>query len=155
MGIFDFGKSVGEALFGSNETDNKEREAKIQTYVKSLDLKVEDLETDVDGSNVSIKGTCPSPADREKLILAVGNVEGIEKVDDKIEVEKKVESQSEPTFYTVKSGDTLSKISQKYYDDPAKYDVIFQANRPMLKDPNEIYPGQALRIPNTESQVRA
>ena len=49
--------------------------------------------------------------------------------------------------YTVKSGDTLSKISRQFYGDANKYHQIFEANRPMLKDPNEIYPGQKLRIP--------
>ena len=49
--------------------------------------------------------------------------------------------------YTVASGDTLSKIAQKYYGDPALYTKIFQANRDVLSDPNKIFPGQKLRIP--------
>ena len=51
------------------------------------------------------------------------------------------------TFYTVVSGDSLSKIAKKHYGDASKYPVIFDANRPMLKDPDKIYPGQVLRIP--------
>jgi nucleoid-associated protein YgaU len=49
--------------------------------------------------------------------------------------------------YTVVSGDTLSKIAQKYYGDPALYTKIFEANRDVLRDPNKIMPGQKLRIP--------
>ena len=49
--------------------------------------------------------------------------------------------------HVVVAGDTLSKIAQKYYGDPALYDKIFQANRDVLKDPNKIYPGQKLKIP--------
>ena len=49
--------------------------------------------------------------------------------------------------YTVKSGDTLSKIAKEMYGEANKYDQIFQANQPMLKDPDKIYPGQVLRIP--------
>jgi nucleoid-associated protein YgaU len=49
--------------------------------------------------------------------------------------------------HVVQSGDTLSKIAQKYYGDPALYDKIFQANRDVLKDPNKIFPGQKLKIP--------
>ena len=45
------------------------------------------------------------------------------------------------------SGDNLSKIAKKFYGDANKYPVIFEANKPMLKDPNKIYPGQNLRIP--------
>jgi nucleoid-associated protein YgaU len=51
------------------------------------------------------------------------------------------------TFYTVKSGDTLSKIAAEHYGAANKYTVIFEANRPMLTDPDKIYPGQTLRIP--------
>jgi nucleoid-associated protein YgaU len=49
--------------------------------------------------------------------------------------------------YTVQSGDTLSKIAQKYYGDAALYSKIFEANRDQLKDPNRIFPGQKLKIP--------
>jgi nucleoid-associated protein YgaU len=49
--------------------------------------------------------------------------------------------------YTVVSGDTLSGIAQKMYGSAGKYQQIFKANQPMLKDPDHIYPGQVLRIP--------
>lgn len=56
-----------------------------------------------------------------------------------------------PNAYTqiheVHAGDTLSKIAQKYYGDPALYKDIFEANRDVLKDPNKIFPGQKLKIP--------
>ena len=48
------------------------------------------------------------------------------------------------------SGDTLSAIAQKYYGNAMKYPVIFEANKPMLSDPDKIYPGQVLRIPPLE-----
>jgi Uncharacterized protein containing LysM domain len=47
----------------------------------------------------------------------------------------------------VKSGDTLSGIAKEVYGNAGKYHQIFEANRPMLKDPDHIYPGQVLRIP--------
>ncbi len=49
--------------------------------------------------------------------------------------------------YTVKSGDTLSKIAKEMYGEAGKYPQIFEANKPMLEDPDKIYPGQVLRIP--------
>ena len=49
--------------------------------------------------------------------------------------------------YTVQAGDNLSKIAKQFYGNPNKYPVIFEANKPMLKDPDKIYPGQKLRIP--------
>jgi nucleoid-associated protein YgaU len=49
--------------------------------------------------------------------------------------------------YTVKKGDTLSKISKQFYGDANAYKRIFDANRDQLKDPDKIQPGQELRIP--------
>ena len=49
--------------------------------------------------------------------------------------------------YTVEKGDTLSGIAKKMYGNANKYPQIFEANKPMLKDPDKIYPGQVLRIP--------
>ena len=70
--------------------------------------------------------------------------------DDRLEVvAPKAEAPAEKpaVFYTVKSGDTLSKIAKEQYGDAQKYPAIFEANKPMLSDPNKIYPGQLLRIP--------
>jgi nucleoid-associated protein YgaU len=49
--------------------------------------------------------------------------------------------------YTVVSGDTLSGIAQKYYGDANAWPVIFEANRNQIQDPDHIFPGQVLRIP--------
>jgi LysM repeat protein len=50
--------------------------------------------------------------------------------------------------YTVRAGDTLSKISREFYGDPSQYTKIFNANRNVLADPNKISPGQDLLIPD-------
>lgn len=54
---------------------------------------------------------------------------------------------SAPARYTVKSGDTLSGIADRYYADQRQYPAIFQANRVILTNPNQIRPGQVLTIP--------
>jgi nucleoid-associated protein YgaU len=56
-------------------------------------------------------------------------------------------SVNESKFYHVKPGDSLSKIAKQFYGDPNKYAAIFEANKPMLSDPDKIYPGQVLRVP--------
>ena len=56
-------------------------------------------------------------------------------------------ARAQSKFYAVKRGDTLSKIAKEFYGDGSKYPTIFEANKPMLKDPDLIYPGQMLRIP--------
>jgi nucleoid-associated protein YgaU len=49
--------------------------------------------------------------------------------------------------YTVKAGDTLSKIAREYLGDANGYMAIFEANRDQLSDPDKIKPGQVLKIP--------
>ena len=49
--------------------------------------------------------------------------------------------------YTVKAGDTLSKIAKQFYGSANEYMKIFEANQPLLNDPDKIYPGQELKIP--------
>ena len=101
----------------------------------------------VAGSTVTVSGKVGSQADRERIVLALGNTEGIAQVDDRLEVEA---TEPEATFYTVQSGDSLSKIAKEQYGNAMKYPVIFEANKPMLTDPDKIYPGQVLRIPPLE-----
>ena len=81
---------------------------------------------------------------KEKILLAVGNVEGVSGVDDKA---RSLGGGRESQFHTVKSGDTLSAISKTYYGTWRLYPEIFEANKPMLSHPDKIYPGQVLRIP--------
>jgi nucleoid-associated protein YgaU len=50
-------------------------------------------------------------------------------------------------YYTVQSGDTLSKLSQKFLGGPNKYMEIFNANKDQLSDPDKIQVGQKLKIP--------
>ena len=76
----------------------------------------------------------------------LGYTLGVATVDDRVKVFA-AEPEPEATMYTVKSGDSLSKIAKEFYGDAMRYPEIFEANKPMLKDPNKIYPGQVLRIP--------
>jgi nucleoid-associated protein YgaU len=80
----------------------------------------------------------------EKIVLCAGNVSGVAKVNNRMTTDK---SEAEAKYYTVVAGDNLSKISKAQYGDANKYMKIFEANKPMLKDPDKIYPGQVLRIP--------
>jgi nucleoid-associated protein YgaU len=68
----------------------------------------------------------------------------IQFVDDQLQV---VQPAPEARFYTVKRGDTLSKIAHAHYGNANPSPRIFAANRPLLRDPDELYPGQTLRIP--------
>ena len=147
MGLFDFVKDAGASLLqkvGIGGPDEKQLGEALTRNVKELGLEVQDLNIEVAGDVASVQGKTQSQADREKVVLAVGNTKGIAQVNDRLEVMK---AEPEAAFYTVVSGDTLSKIAKTHYGNPGKYPVIFEANRPMLTHPDKIYPGQKLRIP--------
>jgi nucleoid-associated protein YgaU len=152
MGLFSFLKKAGSSILKNDAEANAEKaeaaKAKrielLKSIVESTGLDVENLELEVDKDNVTVYGQVDSQSDKEKVVLVLGNVEGIASVDDRISV---VNPQPEAIFYEVKSGDSLSKIAKAHYGDAMKYMLIFEANQPMLKDPNLIYPGQVLRIP--------
>jgi len=154
MGLFSFLKNAGAKVFGKEEKEEmvtmSSEEFRLQklnllsSVVGALNLPIEDLSLDLDDDVVTVYGQAESQRDKEKVILALGNVEGVGAVDDRISV---VLPEPEADFYEVKSGDSLSKIAKAFYGDPMKYPEIFEANQPMLTDPNKIYPGQVLRIP--------
>jgi nucleoid-associated protein YgaU len=160
MGLFSFLKNAGTSVFGKASEAKPaaapaktsldvaaERAAKINALrelIQGLGLKVDNLESELADESVTIYGQTETQAEREKVILAAGNVNGISTVDDRISV---VVPEPEAQFHEVQPGDSLSKIAKKYYGDAMKYPAIFEANKPMLTDPDKIYPGQMLRIP--------
>ena len=144
MGLIDFVMDAGAKLLGGAKEDVAVRGSALVEHVNQMGLPVEDLVITVNDDTAVVRGKTESQEAREKVILAVGNTEGIARVDDQIEV---VTPEPEAKYYTVLSGDTLSKIAKEAYGDAMKYPVIFDANRPMLEDPDKIYPGQVLRIP--------
>ncbi len=152
MGLFSFIKSAGRVLgMGGDTVQDESKPAPpppaadaIQKELQALGLDAKDVKVEVQGDTVRLSGTAPDAATREKLILAAGNVAGIAKVEESVQA---AGAGPEPRFHTVAKGDTLSAIAQKYLGAAGKYPAIFEANKPMLKDPNKIYPGQVLRIP--------
>jgi nucleoid-associated protein YgaU len=118
----------------------------IADYIRTLKLDIENLQVtfDAPSGTVHVAGVAKDQATKEKVILSCGNIAGVEKVDESITVREA----SEPAqYHTVAKGDSLSAIAKEYYGDANKYQAIFEANKPMLQDPDKIYPGQSLRIP--------
>ncbi|MGB0499445.1 MAG: peptidoglycan-binding protein LysM [Rubricella sp.] len=139
MGLWNFVKNAGKSLFGGD--DAQPSAESLRAEVEELGLDATGLDITVEGDKVSIAGDAVDAETREKIILAVGNVEGIAAVEDN------AKNAPEPVFHTVAKGDTLWAISSKTLGSGARYMEIFEANRPMLSDPDKIYPGQMLRIP--------
>ncbi|EEB85228.1 LysM/phospholipid-binding domain protein [Roseobacter sp. GAI101] len=141
MGLWSFVKDAGKKIFGGD--DEKEVQgAALQDELKNLGLESEGLDIQVAGDKVTVSGKAVSQEMKEKVILAVGNVEGVAAVEEDIEG-----GDGDGTFHTVEKGDTLWAIAEKTLGNGARYTEIFEANKPMLTDPDKIYPGQMLRIP--------
>lgn len=147
MGLFTFVKDTGAKIFGMETSAEKAagKEDQIRTFVQKFDLPVQNFGVKVADDIATISGVATNQPTKEKVVLAVGNIDGIGKVDDQMTVTEAAEAAK---FYTVKGGDSLSKIAKEMYGDAQKYPQIFEANKPMLSHPDKIYPGQTLRIPS-------
>jgi nucleoid-associated protein YgaU len=144
MGVIDFLKNVGANMFGKGED-----EATTITNLLNTELpgKIQNLKVTFADGTVDLMGQCESQEVKEKAILLAGNIKGVGKVNDQYLTAPPAPPKEETEYYEVKPGDSLSKIAKKYYGNAAKYPVIFEANREVIKDANLIYPGQKLRIP--------
>jgi nucleoid-associated protein YgaU len=136
MGLWNFVKSAGRKLVGKDDLPTA---AILEKEVADLGLDTKGAEIKVDGDKVVVSGGDMTKEEREKVILAVGNVEGVAAVE--------ADTEDEPVFHEVKKCDTLWAIAEKTLGNGSKYNAIFEANRPMLSHPDKIYPGQVLRIP--------
>ncbi len=154
MGLFDFfRREFGEKV---SDTDTPTPD-QLKTHVSQMGLPTNGLDIQVADDTVTVRGAVASQEEKEKIAVALGNVKGVSKVDDQTAVVGSAQDQptmppsSQPgqqtQFHTVEKGDTLSAIAKQVYGDASAYNRIFEANKPMLKDPNKIYPGQVLRIP--------
>lgn len=177
MALWDFVKDAGKSIFGSEaeaaeaqpqpaaagkpalDDATKAKVAALEAEVKRLGLDSGDVHLRLRGDTVIVESKGADRETMEKLILAVGNIKGIAKVEADLPpapAAKTADAQSggvakapaaDPVFHTVKKGETLSAIAKEYLGSASKYNAIFEANRPMLSDPDKIYPGQTLRIP--------
>ncbi|MEC7120782.1 MAG: peptidoglycan-binding protein LysM [Pseudomonadota bacterium] len=162
MCLFSFVKGVGEKLTGKKDAPAPaaaptqaapSAEPTAQEIANLLLNRVQSLGLGISGLSVSynsttdtatIRGEAQSQADREKAVLSVGNIDHVAAVQDDMTV---ATPEPESKMYTVKSGDTLSKVAKEFYGNANEYNKIFEANKPMLSHPDKIYVGQVLRIP--------
>lgn len=168
MGFFDFISDAGAKVFGKDKPE-KDVTMPIIKHIENSGVDVEYVTTNFSQGVVNLSGYVPNQEQKEKAVLTAGNIAGVSRVldnlligtppDDATEAVKEMQEHAvkeneipgekawQSQTYTVKSGDTLGKIAKQYYGDAMKYPKIFEANQPMLKDPDKIYPGQVLRIP--------
>ncbi|SDT66868.1 peptidoglycan-binding protein LysM [Pseudomonas granadensis] len=148
MSLFSFLKDAGEKILDALTPDKAEaNSAALTKHVQEAltGIDTSKIQVKVEGEKVIATGEAASQEEKEKILLALGNVAGVTGVDDQITVTGAVTAAAK--FVTVEKGDTLSAISKRVYGDPNQYNKIFEANKPQLKSADKIYPGQVLRIP--------
>jgi len=144
MGLFD--------MFG------KKFEDQVQEAIASVAATtpgVSGLSAEVRGKVITLKGNAESREARDLVMKKIDQAVKADNIVNAIEVARSPAaapaSAAAPVaaerFYEVVSGDTLSKIAQKYYGKASAYMKIFEANRDILSNPDLIKPGQKLRIP--------
>jgi hypothetical protein len=159
MGLFDkmFGRGASEA---EKQPDAQKRfdelKQKYQTVLNIADQeRIQFQNLHVQDNKLFIRATAPSEDAKNKFWDQIKLVNASA---DDITAEISVSEQQAQAAtvgggsgnaqtYTVKGGDTLSKISKQFYGDANEYMRIFYANRDHLKDPDKIQVGQELKIP--------
>jgi nucleoid-associated protein YgaU len=110
------------------------------------ELKVKAGDVKEEGGKLIIKGLAEYGIDRDHIWDLIKKQAGWEK---EIVADIKVEKTDVYGYWTVRPGDSLSKIAKDVYDDAGKYMKIFEANKSTIGDnPNLIKPGQRLALPN-------
>lgn len=151
MGIFDFKKDAGDNA-GAKMDDEAFKELRqgnlIAQKMIRLGLKTDGLRVNFDDGVVTLSGTVADQDTRERMVLIAGNTPGVSRVDDRLQVSGGGATVDlSGRTYTVEKGDTLSGIAQEKLGNASRWKEIFEANKPMLSDPDKIYPGQVLRMP--------
>ncbi|MCG6898519.1 MAG: peptidoglycan-binding protein LysM [Gammaproteobacteria bacterium] len=141
MGLFDFAKDMGKKLFGEDDDPAE----KIKASIEADNPGITDLDVAYHDGSVELSGKADSAEAVEKAVLMAGNVKGV--TDVKIDSMEAPAPAPEVEYYTIVSGDSLSKIAKKYYGNAMDYPRLFEANREVIKDADLIYPGQKIRIP--------
>jgi len=120
----------GDKLFIQGQAPSEEVKNKVWDEIKLIDSSYSDLICDI-SADVTTQSGSQQSGQRPQTMTAGASTSGGQST----------------RRYTVKPGDSLSRISEQFYGNPNDYMKIFEANRDSLSDPNKIRPGQELVIP--------
>jgi nucleoid-associated protein YgaU len=159
MKLFDkmFGRGADDALKQPGAEDKfKQLKQKYQPVLNTLDQQGVQLHNlHVENDKLVIRGTAPSEQAKNAVWDQIKQVDGsmsdliadINVTQNRQQAATAGAGSSSGQRYTVQPGDTLSKLSQRYYGNAHEYMRIYYANRGQLSDPDKIRAGQQLVIP--------
>ena len=174
MGIFDSIKNA----FGKSEPE-KDVSVSPSQMLRNAGVDTSGLKFGFGTGSITVSGEIAGEADRQKILDILAEAPGIDRVQDNMSVApppppepaepppaesapepaaepeapaeaSAVEQADEGRTYTVQSGDTLWKIAEEMYGNGSKYMKIFEANTDQLDNPDRIFPGQKLKVPDLE-----
>lgn len=147
MGLFDFAANIGKKVFGIGDANASE---KIAEHIESNNPGVKNLSVALDDNDIcTLGGDCDSVEAKEKLVLMAGNMKGVGSVNAEGVTAPAAIAEDDTQYYVIEKGDTLWGIASKLLGNGAKYTEIFEANREVIEDPDLIFPGQKIRIPQS------
>ena len=177
MGLLDFAADIGASIFNTEEEAGKkivEHINKQNPGIEDLQVTVKDGIATITGAAKdraaaekailmigNVRGVKQVTYDIEQLTSTnaptsnqdSATASGASVADAASTTAAAVTTSAAPTptleveFYEIESGDSLSAIAKKFYGDANRYNEIFEANREVIGDPDKIYPGQKIRIP--------
>ena len=141
MGLFDFASNLGKKVFNSVE----EASDKLREKLTGVNPEIAGLDVKFNDGVVSLEGKADSAEAMEKAVLIAGNTQGVTEVNiDNLDAPAPA---ADVQYYTIESGDSLSKIAKQFYGNAMDYPKLFEANKEVIEDPDLIYPGQKIRVP--------
>ena len=153
MGLLDFAKDIGHALFGDDEAEAADS---IKAHILADNPGIDNLSVTYQKGFVTLEGNSGTWDAVEKAVLMAGNVQGVVDVyatglkpyvDPTAPPKAAAAAEPEETYYVIEKGDTLWKIAAKFLGSGNRYPEILEANREVILDPDKIFPGQKIRIP--------
>jgi nucleoid-associated protein YgaU len=120
----------------------KEKYQSLLDYGSSLNIK--DVQVTESAGTLSIKGLAPYQFDKDRFWDKAKTFANWEK---EVAINIAVEKTDSYGFYTIQSGDTLSKLAKAHLGDARRYMEIFKLNTDKLKDPDKIMAGQTIKLP--------
>lgn len=127
----------------------KQKYASVLELIKRSNVRLDHLH--VEGDKLVLKGAAPNENVKNEVWNAIKAVDSsFNDLSADISIDSSLPapvSAASSQTYSVKSGDTLSKIAKQFYGDAGQYMKIFEANKDKLKDPDQIQAGQELKIP--------
>lgn len=160
-----------KGMFGGDEKAAVDTVKGPSRVLRDAGINPSGLNCDIGGDGtLTVSGSCASDEERDRIIEVLEGMPDVSRVVNEIRVqEPRAEAEFPPTpaeaaegadgassetvggrRYTVQPGDTLWKIATEMYGNGSKYMKIFEANTPMLENPDKIFPGQELVIPDLD-----